>query len=109
VQSTGEGLRPQWLATARLNPGCSSRVGVEEGETGIGPASICTIHTVAGGGVPQLTAIMDSVDAAHRTGTPLALKKVLAVANQRYGFREFVRKSQEYAKVACARCHAAHN
>jgi hypothetical protein len=50
---------------------------------------------------------MDSVDAAHRTGTSLALKKVLTVANQRYDFREFVRKSQEYAKMACVRRHAA--
>jgi IMP dehydrogenase len=40
-------------------------------KVGIGPGSICTTRIVAGVGVPQLTAIMDAVDAARKTGTPV--------------------------------------
>ncbi len=40
-------------------------------KVGIGPGSICTTRIVAGVGVPQLTAIMDSVEAARKTGTPV--------------------------------------
>ena len=35
-------------------------------KVGIGPGSICTTRVVAGVGVPQLTAIMDSVEAARK-------------------------------------------
>src|SRR4029079_16470729 len=38
---------------------------------GIGPGSICTTRIVAGVGVPQLTAIMDCVEAAKANGTPV--------------------------------------
>ena len=38
---------------------------------GIGPGSICTTRVVAGVGVPQLTAIMDSVEAAKAHNTPV--------------------------------------
>ncbi len=37
-------------------------------KVGIGPGSICTTRVVAGVGVPQLTAIMDAVEAAHKAG-----------------------------------------
>ncbi|HAC57218.1 MAG TPA: IMP dehydrogenase, partial [Rhodobiaceae bacterium] len=37
----------------------------------IGPGSICTTRIVAGVGVPQLTAIMDVVEAARKTDTPV--------------------------------------
>ena len=40
-------------------------------KVGIGPGSICTTRIVAGVGVPQLTAIMDAVDAARKTGMPV--------------------------------------
>jgi IMP dehydrogenase len=40
-------------------------------KVGIGPGSICTTRIVAGVGVPQLTAIMDSVDAAKKSGIPV--------------------------------------
>ena len=40
-------------------------------KVGIGPGSICTTRVVAGVGVPQLTAIMDSAGAAAATGTPI--------------------------------------
>jgi IMP dehydrogenase len=40
-------------------------------KVGVGPGSICTTRVVTGAGVPQLTAIMDAVEAAGRTGTPI--------------------------------------
>ena len=45
--------------------------GADSIKVGIGPGSICTTRIVAGVGVPQLTAIMDAVDAARKTGTPV--------------------------------------
>ncbi len=39
--------------------------GADAIKVGIGPGSICTTRVVAGVGVPQLTAIMDCVEAAH--------------------------------------------
>ncbi len=45
--------------------------GADAIKVGIGPGSICTTRVVAGVGVPQLTAIMDTVEAAQRTGTPV--------------------------------------
>ncbi len=38
---------------------------------GIGPGAICTTRVVAGGGVPQLTAIADSARAASAHGVPV--------------------------------------
>ena len=57
--ATGEG------AKALIDAGADSI------KVGIGPGSICTTRIVAGVGVPQLTAIMDAVDAARKTGTPV--------------------------------------
>ena len=45
--------------------------GADAIKVGIGPGSICTTRIVAGVGVPQLTAIMDAVEAARDTGTPV--------------------------------------
>jgi IMP dehydrogenase len=45
--------------------------GADAVKVGIGPGSICTTRVVAGVGVPQLTAIMDCVEAAKKTGTPV--------------------------------------
>jgi IMP dehydrogenase len=45
--------------------------GADAVKVGIGPGSICTTRIVAGVGVPQLTAIMDAVEAAHRGGIPV--------------------------------------
>lgn len=45
--------------------------GADAIKVGIGPGSICTTRIVAGVGVPQLTAIMDCVEAAQKTGTPV--------------------------------------
>lgn len=40
-------------------------------KVGIGPGSICTTRIIAGIGVPQITAIMDSYEAAKEYGIPL--------------------------------------
>jgi len=40
-------------------------------KVGIGPGSICTTRVVAGVGVPQLTAVMQSVDVAAKAGVPV--------------------------------------
>lgn len=40
-------------------------------KVGIGPGSICTTRVVAGVGVPQLTAIMDTVEEASKHGVPV--------------------------------------
>ncbi|HEY8949079.1 MAG TPA: IMP dehydrogenase, partial [Rhizomicrobium sp.] len=45
--------------------------GADAVKVGIGPGSICTTRIVAGVGVPQLTAIMDAVEAAHKAGIPV--------------------------------------
>ncbi len=40
-------------------------------KVGIGPGSICTTRVVAGVGVPQLTAVMDTAEAAWQRGIPV--------------------------------------
>jgi len=45
--------------------------GADAIKIGIGPGSICTTRIVAGVGVPQLTAIMDTVEVARLTDTPV--------------------------------------
>jgi IMP dehydrogenase len=45
--------------------------GADAVKVGIGPGSICTTRMVAGVGVPQLTAIIDSARAAEGTGVPI--------------------------------------
>jgi IMP dehydrogenase len=57
--ATGDG------AKALINAGADAI------KVGIGPGSICTTRIVAGVGVPQLTAIMDAVEVARKTGTPV--------------------------------------
>ncbi len=45
--------------------------GADAIKVGIGPGSICTTRIVAGVGVPQLTAIMDAVEAAKKARIPV--------------------------------------
>jgi IMP dehydrogenase len=45
--------------------------GADAIKVGIGPGSICTTRVVAGVGVPQLTAIIDAVDACQANGIPV--------------------------------------
>ncbi len=45
--------------------------GVSAVKVGVGPGSICTTRVVAGVGVPQLTAILESARVAARAGVPV--------------------------------------
>jgi len=45
--------------------------GADAVKVGIGPGSICTTRIVAGVGVPQLTAVLDAVERAHRANVPI--------------------------------------
>jgi IMP dehydrogenase len=45
--------------------------GADAIKVGIGPGSICTTRIVAGVGVPQLTAILDTVEEARKSGIPV--------------------------------------
>jgi IMP dehydrogenase len=45
--------------------------GADAIKIGIGPGSICTTRVVAGVGMPQLTAILDAVEVARATDTPV--------------------------------------
>src|ERR1700719_1610329 len=45
--------------------------GADAIKVGIGPGSICTTRIVAGVGVPQLTAVMDAVEVAQASDTPV--------------------------------------
>jgi IMP dehydrogenase len=45
--------------------------GADAVKIGIGPGSICTTRIVAGVGVPQLTAVMESAEEAEKSGVPV--------------------------------------
>lgn len=47
------------------------KAGVDAVKVGIGPSAICTTRVVAGIGVPQITAIYDSAEAAKPYGIPI--------------------------------------
>ncbi len=47
------------------------KAGVDAVKVGIGPGSICTTRVVAGIGVPQITAIMNSYEVAKQYGIPI--------------------------------------
>jgi len=68
--------------------------GADAVKVGIGPGSICTTRIVAGVGVPQLTAIMDAVEAAQKAGVP-----VIADGGIKY--------SGDLAKAIAAGAHVA--
>ncbi|HVX99639.1 MAG TPA: IMP dehydrogenase [Pseudorhodoplanes sp.] len=68
--------------------------GADSIKVGIGPGSICTTRIVAGVGVPQLTAIMDAVEEASKSGTP-----VIADGGIKY--------SGDLAKALAAGAHAS--
>ncbi|MEN8861447.1 IMP dehydrogenase, partial [Qipengyuania flava] len=58
------------VATAEATTALAG-AGADAVKVGIGPGSICTTRVVAGVGVPQLTAVMDSAEAAERHGIPV--------------------------------------
>jgi IMP dehydrogenase len=45
--------------------------GADAVKVGVGPGSICITRVVTGFGVPQVTAIMDAYEVAHRAGVPV--------------------------------------
>ncbi len=45
--------------------------GVDGVKVGVGPGSICTTRVVAGAGMPQLTAVLDAVEAAREHNVPV--------------------------------------
>ena len=45
--------------------------GADAIKVGIGPGTVCTTRVVAGVGVPQLTAVLDAVEACRDSGTPV--------------------------------------
>jgi IMP dehydrogenase len=47
------------------------KAGVDGLKVGVGPGSICTTRVVAGVGVPQLTAVLDTVARAAQSGIPV--------------------------------------
>ncbi len=47
------------------------KAGADAVKVGIGPGSICTTRVVAGIGIPQITAVMDSAEAAAKYGVPI--------------------------------------
>jgi IMP dehydrogenase len=53
--------------------GCEAliKAGVSGVKVGVGPASICTTRVIAGVGVPQLTAVIESARVAQKAGVPL--------------------------------------
>ena len=61
--------------------------GADAIKVGIGPGSICTTRIVAGVGVPQLTAILDAVEAAStdatRRSSPTAASNIPAIWRKR--------------------------
>ena len=58
------------VATAQATKELIS-AGVDAVKIGIGPGSICTTRVVTGAGVPQIMAILESVDAAKGSGVPI--------------------------------------
>ena len=47
------------------------KAGADIVKVGIGPGSICTTRVVAGVGVPQITAVMESAEIANKYGIPI--------------------------------------
>lgn len=58
------------VATAEATKALIS-AGVDAVKIGIGPGSICTTRVVTGAGVPQITAIVECVNAAKGSGVPV--------------------------------------
>ncbi len=47
------------------------KAGVDAVKVGVGPGSICTTRVIAGVGIPQLSAIMETAEVSERYGVPL--------------------------------------
>ncbi len=75
VRATRNNFPKMQLVAGNVATGEATRALIEAGvdavKVGVGPGSICTTRIIAGVGVPQLTAIADSVAAAKGTGIPI--------------------------------------
>jgi IMP dehydrogenase len=75
VRATRKKFPKLQLVAGNVATGDATRSLIEAGasavKVGVGPGSICTTRVVAGVGVPQLTAIADSVAAAKGTGVSI--------------------------------------
>jgi IMP dehydrogenase len=75
VRDTRKAFPRLQLVAGNVATGAATLALVEAGadavKVGVGPGSICTTRIVAGVGVPQLTAIADSVAAAKAVGVPI--------------------------------------
>ena len=65
AQIVGGNIATAEAASALIDAGADAL------KVGIGPGSICTTRVVAGVGVPQLTAIEQVANVAHKTGVPV--------------------------------------
>ena len=72
IKALGRGVQ---VAAGNVATGDGARALIDAGadaiKVGIGPGSICTTRVVAGVGVPQLTAILDTAQAARGHGIPV--------------------------------------
>ena len=72
IKALGRGVQ---VAAGNVATGDGARALVDAGadaiKVGIGPGSICTTRVVAGVGVPQLTAILDTAQAVRGHGIPV--------------------------------------
>lgn len=72
IKALGGGVQ---VAAGNVATGAGARALIDAGadaiKVGIGPGSICTTRVVAGVGVPQLTAILDTAPAARGHGIPV--------------------------------------
>ena len=63
------------IVAGNVATGAATRALIDAGadgiKVGIGPGSICTTRVVAGVGVPQLTAILESAEEAAKSGVPV--------------------------------------
>ncbi len=63
------------LIAGNIVEGAAAEALIEAGadavKVGIGPGSICTTRIISGVGVPQITAVMDCVEVAKKSGVPV--------------------------------------
>jgi IMP dehydrogenase len=78
VMETVRGIKKRWkidvvAGNVATKEGAKDLIdsGADAVKVGIGPGSICTTRVISGVGVPQITAIMNAVEAARDAGVPI--------------------------------------
>src|SRR5262245_46867451 len=78
VMETVRGIKKRWkievvAGNVATREGAKDLIesGADAVKVGIGPGSICTTRVISGVGVPQITAIMNAVEAAKDAGIPI--------------------------------------